>query len=426
MTYSEQIKARYTAALMGNYGLPPVALREGEGRYVTDVDGNAYLDMIGGIAVSSLGHNHPALVEAISQQAARLAHTSNLFLHEKEVELAEKLLELWGNPGKAFLCNSGTEANEAALKLAILHGAATGKTRIVATENGFHGRSLGALSITGKAAIREPFAPFGRDVVFVPYGDADALKAAVDDTVSAVFLEPTQGETGVIPAPAGYLKAARELTTEHNALLVLDEIQSGFGRTGAWFAHHAEGIVPDVVTLAKGLGGGVPIGAVLATDEAAALFTKGVHGSTFGGNPIACAASLAVIDTIERDHLFENVLALGRRLGDRLLADPRVSEVRGQALWRGVNLTEPVAAAVVEHLVGLGVLANAPRPDTVRIAPPLTITAAELDAFCDKLIEALDTVHPHPSPHPPAPLHDAAPQTGGASPREPHAPGGRP
>lgn len=400
MTYSEQIKTRYEAALMGNYGLPPVALREGEGRTVTDVDGNTYLDMIGGIAVSSLGHNHPALVEAVSQQAARLAHTSNLFFHEKEVELAEKLLELWGNPGRVFLCNSGTEANEAALKLAILHGAASGKTRIVATENGFHGRTLGALSITGKAAIREPFAPFGRDVVFVPYGDADALKAAVDDTVAAVFLEPTQGETGVVPSPAGYLTAARELTAEHGALLVLDEIQSGFGRTGAWFAHHAEGVVPDVVTLAKGLGGGVPIGAVLATEATAALFTKGAHGSTFGGNPIACAASLAVIDTIERDHLFENVLALGERLGARLTADPRVTEVRGQALWRGINLAEPVAAEAVEHLIGLGVLANAPRPDTVRIAPPLTITESELDAFCDKLIEALDLVIPAPGGRP--------------------------
>jgi acetylornithine aminotransferase len=400
MTYSEQIKTRYEAALMGNYGLPPVALREGEGRTVTDVDGNTYLDMIGGIAVSSLGHNHPALVEAVSQQAARLAHTSNLFFHEKEVELAEKLLELWGNAGRVFLCNSGTEANEAALKLAILHGAGAGKTRIVATENGFHGRTLGALSITGKAAIREPFAPFGRDVVFVPYGDADALKAAVDETVAAVFLEPTQGETGVVPSPAGYLTAARELTAEHGALLVLDEIQSGFGRTGAWFAHHAEGIVPDIVTLAKGLGGGVPIGAVLATEATASLFTKGTHGSTFGGNPIACAASLAVIDTIERDHLFENVLALGERLGARLIADPRVTEVRGQALWRGINLTEPVAAEAVERLIGLGVLANAPRPDTVRIAPPLTITESELDAFCDKLIEALDLVIPAPGGRP--------------------------
>ncbi|MEU6859829.1 acetylornithine transaminase [Glycomyces sp. NPDC046736] len=400
MTYSEQIKARYERSLMGNYGLPPVALREGEGRTVTDVDGNTYLDMIGGIAVSSLGHDHPALVEAVSVQAARLAHTSNLFLHEKEVELAEKLLELWGNPGRVFLCNSGTEANEAALKLAILHGNATGKRRIVATENGFHGRSLGALSITGKAAIREPFEPLGRDVVFVPYGDADALAEALDGTVAAVFLEPTQGETGVIPAPAGYLKAARELTSMSGALLVLDEIQSGFGRTGAWFAHHAEGVVPDVVTLAKGLGGGVPIGAVLATEAAAALFAKGVHGSTFGGNPIACAASLAVIDTIERDQLFTSVLALGEHLDARLAADPRVTEVRGQALWRGIGLTEPVAAQAVEHLIGLGVLANAPRPDTVRIAPALTITRTELDAFCDKLIEALDAVLPAPGGRP--------------------------
>jgi acetylornithine aminotransferase len=400
MSYSEQIRARYAAALMGNYGLPPVAIREGEGRTVTDVDGNAYLDMIGGIAVSSLGHNHPALVEAVSIQAARLAHTSNLFLHEKEVELAEKLLELWGHPGKVFLCNSGTEANEAALKLAILHGNATGKTRIIATDNGFHGRTLGALSITGKAAIREPFGPFGRDVAFVPYGDTDALKSAVDDTVAAVFLEPTQGETGVVPAPAGYLKAARELTAANGALLILDEIQSGFGRTGAWFAHHAEGIAPDVVTLAKGLGGGVPIGAVLAGDDAAALFAKGVHGSTFGGNPIACAASLAVIDTIEREHLFENVLALGKHLDARLAADPRVTEVRGQALWRGIGLTEPVAAEAVDHLIGLGVLANAPRPDTVRIAPPLTITKSELDAFCDKLIQALDAVMPAPGGRP--------------------------
>lgn len=400
MTYSEQIKARYVAALMGNYGLPPVAIREGEGRTVTDVDGNAYLDMIGGIAVSSLGHNHPALVEAVSVQAARIAHTSNLFLHEKEIELAEKLLELWGNPGKVFLCNSGTEANEAALKLAILHGKKDGRTKIVATENGFHGRTLGALSITGKAAIREPFEPLGREVVFVPYGDIDALKAAVDDTVAAVFFEPTQGETGVVPAPAGYLKAARELTASNGALLILDEIQSGFGRTGAWFAHHAEGIVPDVVTLAKGLGGGVPIGAVLATDATAALFAKGVHGSTFGGNPIACAASLAVIDTIERDHLFANVLALGKHLDARFADDPRVTEIRGQALWRGINLAEPVAAEAVEHLVGLGVLANAPRPDTVRIAPPLTITQSELDAFCDKLVEALDAVSPAPGGRP--------------------------
>jgi acetylornithine/N-succinyldiaminopimelate aminotransferase len=400
MTYSDEIKTRFSTFLMGNYGLPPVVLREGEGRYLTDVDGATYLDMIGGIAVSSLGHNHPALVEAVSTQAARLAHTSNLFLHEKEVELAEKLLDLAQLDGKVFLCNSGTEANEAALKLALLNGAQTGRTKIVAAENGFHGRTLGALSITGKAAIREPFEPLGRDVEFVPFGDVDALKAAVDDQTAAVFLEPTQGEGGVVTTAPGYLTAAREITAAAGALLALDEIQSGFGRTGAWFAHHAENIEPDIITVAKGLGGGVPIGAMLAGAGVAAAFMPGVHGSTFGGNPIACAAALAVIDTIERDHLFENVLTLGLHLDDRLAGDPRITEIRGKALWRGIGLTEPVAGEVVKALNGLGVLANAPRPDTIRIAPALTITASELDSFCDKLIEALDIVLPAPGGRP--------------------------
>lgn len=400
MTYSDELKRRFQNALMGNYGLPPVAISEGEGRHVTDVDGDTFLDMIGGIAVSSLGHNHPALVQAIGVQAARLAHTSNLYLHEKEVELAEKLLELSRIDGRVFFCNSGTEANEAALKLALLAGKDSGKTKIVAADNGFHGRTLGSLSITGKAAIREPFEPLGRDVRFVPYGDADALKAAVDDETAAVFLEPAQGEAGVVPAAVEYLLAARQCTAERGAALVIDEIQSGFGRTGAWFAHHAAGITPDAVTIAKGMGGGVPIGAVIAAGPWAAALTPGTHGSTFGGNPIACAASLAVIDTIEREHLFDNVLALGEHLDARLAGDPRVAEVRGKALWRGIALTEPVAADVVAELIGNGVLANAPRPDTIRIAPPLTITQTELDEFCDKLIAALDEIMPAPGARP--------------------------
>ncbi|HLU27631.1 MAG TPA: aminotransferase class III-fold pyridoxal phosphate-dependent enzyme, partial [Glycomyces sp.] len=275
MTYSDELKGRFKAALMGNYGLPPVAISHGEGRHVTDVDGRSYLDMIGGIAVSSLGHSHPALVEAVATQAARLAHTSNLYLHEKEVELAERLLELAQVDGKVFLCNSGTEANEAALKLVLLAGKPSGRTKIVAAENGFHGRTLGALAITGKAAIRQPFEPFGREVAFVPHGDADALKAAVDDTTAAVFLEPVQGEAGVVTASPGYLAAAREITAAHGAALVVDEIQSGFGRTGAWFAHHAEGITPDVITVAKGLGGGVPVGAAIGTGPYAEVLTPG-------------------------------------------------------------------------------------------------------------------------------------------------------
>ncbi|WP_026925009.1 acetylornithine transaminase [Glycomyces arizonensis] len=400
MTYSDELKGRFQAALMGNYGLPPVAISHGEGRHVTDVDGETYLDMIGGIAVSSLGHSHPAIVEAVSTQAARLAHTSNLYLHEKEVELAEKLLELAAVDGKVFLCNSGTEANEAALKLVLLAGKANGRTKIVAAEHGFHGRTLGSLSITGKAAIREPFEPLGRDVEFVPHGDAEALKAAVDDTTAAVFLEPVQGEAGVVTAAPGYLAAARELTAAHGAALVVDEIQSGFGRTGAWFAHHAEGVTPDVITVAKGMGGGVPIGAAIAVGPYAEALTPGTHGSTFGGNPIACAAALAVIDTIEREHLFDNVTALGSHLEERLAADARIAEVRGIALWRGIALTEPVAADVVARLAADGVLANAVRADTVRIAPPLTITAPELAEFCDKLIAALDDVLPAPGGRP--------------------------
>ncbi|WP_100444153.1 acetylornithine transaminase [Glycomyces xiaoerkulensis] len=400
MTYSDELKRRFQAAIMGNYGLPPVAIREGEGRRVTDVDGNAYLDMIGGIAVSSLGHSHPALVEAVSTQAARLAHTSNLYLHEKEIELAEKLLELSRVEGKVFFCNSGTEANEAALKLALLAGKQAGRSKIVAAENGFHGRSLGALSITGKAAIREPFEPLGREVEFVTYGDADALKAAVDDDCAAVFLEPVQGEAGVVPAPPGYLAAARRYTAEAGAALVIDEVQSGFGRTGAWFAHHAAGIAPDVITVAKGLGGGLPIGAVIAAGPHADALTPGTHGSTFGGNPIACAASLAVIDTIEREHLLDQVLDLGEHLDSRLADIPRVAEVRGTALWRGIALTEPIAADVCAALASRGVLANPVRPDTIRIAPPLTITRNELDECCDELAAALDEVEPTPGGRP--------------------------
>ncbi|WP_026929703.1 acetylornithine transaminase [Glycomyces tenuis] len=400
MTYSDELKGRFQASLMGNYGLPPVAVSHGEGRHLTDVDGKTYLDMIGGIAVSSLGHSHPAIVEAVATQAARLAHTSNLYLHEKEVELAEKLLELAAVDGKVFLCNSGTEANEAALKLVLLAGKASGRTKIVAAEHGFHGRTLGSLSITGKAAIREPFEPLGRDVAFVPHGDTDALKAAVDDTTAAVFLEPVQGEAGVVTAAPGYLAAARELTAAHGAALVVDEIQSGFGRTGAWFAHHAEGITPDVITVAKGMGGGVPIGAAIGVGPYAEALTPGTHGSTFGGNPIACAAALAVIDTIEREHLFDSVAALGAHLEERLADEGRIAQVRGTALWRGIALTEPVAAEVVAHLAANGVLANAVRPDTVRIAPPLTITPTELAEFCDKLIAALDEVQPAPGGRP--------------------------
>src|SRR5499426_451531 len=308
---------------MPAYGVPPVALVRGEGCQVWDADGRQYTDLIAGIAVSALGHAHPALTEAVTRQVSMIAHTSNLFLHETEVALAEQLLGLLGTRGRVFFANSGTEANEAAVKLVRRH---QGPSRpvMVAAENSFHGRTMGSLALTGKAAIREPFGPFGIDVRFVPYGDQGALTSAVTPECAAVFLEPCQGEAGVVPPPAGYLRGAREACDAAGALLVLDEIQSGIGRTGTWFACQAAGIVPDVITLAKGLGGGLPIGACIGIGAAGSGLGRGEHGSTFGGNPVACAAALAVIDTIERDELLENVTRVGAVLsaGIRALDHP--------------------------------------------------------------------------------------------------------
>ncbi|ADD42736.1 acetylornithine transaminase [Stackebrandtia nassauensis] len=396
MTATQDLRERFTDALMPNYGTPGVALSHGDGTTVYDVDGNEYLDFIGGIAVSALGHAHPALVTAVSEQVARIAHTSNLFLHEPEVALAEKLLSLVGEPGKVFFSNSGTEANECALKLAIANGKAKGRTYFVASTDGFHGRSMGALALTGKAAIREPFAPFGIDVRFVPYGDAAALNDAVDESCAAVILEPTQGETGVVPPPEGYFAAVRDICDTTGALFIADEIQSGIGRTGTWFAYQQTGIVPDVVTLAKGLGGGLPIGACIGIGAYGDVFAKGDHGSTFGGNPVATAAALAVLDTIESDKLTEAAADKGKRLaeGIRALNHPLVAEVRGKGLWLGVELTAEVAADVDSTLRSSGVLANPVRPNVIRLAPPLVVTDAQIDAFLSVLPRALDAAYP--------------------------------
>ncbi len=372
---------RFEQAFMPNYGVPPVALARGEGTRVWDVDGKPYLDFIGGIAVTSIGHAHPALVEAVSRQVATIAHTSNLFLHEPEVLLAERLLGLLKEPGRVFFANSGTEANEAALKLALKYARSTGRTYLVAAENGFHGRTLGALSLTGKASIRDPFGPFPTDVRFVPYGDADALKEAVTGECAAVFLEPTQGEAGVVPPPDGYLRAAREICDATGALLVADEIQSAIGRTGHWFAHQADGFVPDILTLAKGLGGGLPIGACVGFGDAGTLFGKGDHGSTFGGNPVSCAAALAVLDHVDLDH----VRSAGARLrgGLEAIDHPLLKGVRGRGLWLATVLTEPVSGKVQQAAADAGFLVNALQPDAVRLAPPLVVTAEEIDAFVD-------------------------------------------
>ncbi|MEV4300802.1 acetylornithine transaminase [Microbispora rosea] len=380
---------------MRNYGVPPVAIARGEGCSVWDVDGRRYLDLIGGIAVTSLGHSHPALVEAVSRQVATLAHTSNLYLHEPEVLLAEKLLALLAEPARVFLSNSGTEANEAAVKIAIKYGKTHGRGYMVATENGFHGRTLGALSLTGKPAIRDQFGPFPLDVRFVPYGDADALKSAVTEDCAAVFLEPTQGEAGVIPPPDGYFRAAREICSSAGALLVADEIQSAIGRTGHWFAHQAEGVVPDVLTLAKGLGGGLPIGACIGFGEAGEVFAKGDHGSTFGGNPVSCAAALAVLDTIERDGLLGNVVTVGALLSEGIAAvrHPLLKGVRGRGLWLAAVLTAPKSAQVQAVAQEAGFLVNALQPDAVRLAPPLVITESDVQTFLDALpgiLEAAD------------------------------------
>jgi acetylornithine/N-succinyldiaminopimelate aminotransferase len=385
MSESEALRLRFEAAMMPNYGVPPLALARGEGSRVWDADGNRYLDLIGGIAVSALGHAHPAIVDAVTTQVQKIAHTSNLFVHEPGVLLAEKLLTLLqaeDGRGRVFFCNSGTEANEAALKL-VRRRQGPGRTAIVAAEHSFHGRTMGALAITGKDSIREPFGPFGFEVRWVPYGDAEALHQAVDSTVAAVFLEPTQGEGGVIPAPAGYLAAARSACDAAGALLVLDEIQSGIGRTGVWFAHQAEGVLPDVLTLAKGLGGGLPIGACVAFGDSSTALAKGDHGSTFGGNPVACAAALAVLDTIEREDILASVKTVGESLANGIDAidHPLLGGVRGSGLWLAAVLTADSAPAVYVAAQDAGFLVNAVQPDAIRLAPPLVLTQAEAAEF---------------------------------------------
>lgn len=386
---SSELRERFAASIMPNYGVPPVALTLGRGCEVYDADGRQYLDLIAGIAVSSLGHGHPALVKAVAHQAATLAHTSNLFVHEREVQLAERLVGLLGGDAKVFFANSGTEANEAALKL-VKRAAGPGRHYFVAADKGFHGRSAGSLALTGKESIREPFGPFGMDVRFVPHGDLAALTEAVDENCVAVFVEPTQGEAGVVPAPEGYLAGVRALCDQTGAAFVLDEIQSGIGRTGQWFAHQEEGVRPDVLTLAKGLGGGLPIGACVGFGRFADAFHRGDHGSTFGGNPVACAAALAVIDTIESEGLLAHTAVMGDLLAEQLesVKHPLLAGQRGSGLWRALELTGPHSAHVQEQAAVRGFLVNAVAPDAIRLAPPLVITPEQIGVF----IEALPTI----------------------------------
>jgi acetylornithine/N-succinyldiaminopimelate aminotransferase len=396
----QEYRERYADALMNTFGPPKLVLVRGEGAHVWDADGKEYLDLLGGIAVNALGHGHPALVSAVTEQLQTLGHISNFFTSIPQVELAEKLAAMLDESmvepveTRVFLTNSGTEANEAAFKLT----RRTGRTHLVAAEGSFHGRTMGALALTAKAAYREPFEPLPGDVTFVPYGDADALAAAVTDQTAAVVLEPVQGEAGVVVPPRGYLARAREITRERGALLWLDEVQTGSGRTGTWFAHQNPELCDplpapaDVITLAKGLAGGFPIGACLATGAAADLLQPGNHGTTFGGNPVACAAALAVVATIEHEGLLERSRALGLRIRETLAKDPRVAETTGAGLLVGVVLHDRGAVKVAEAALTAGFIVNATTEQRLRLAPPLVLTDADADAFLAAFPTLLDEV----------------------------------
>jgi acetylornithine aminotransferase len=410
---------RYGTALMNTFGPPQRVLVRGEGCYVWDADGKRYLDLLAGIAVNALGHAHPLLVSAVTAQLATLGHVSNFFATAPQIALAERLLALLHAPpgSKVFFCNSGAEAVEAAVKLS----RRTGRSGLVAAEGAFHGRTMGALALTHKPAYRAPFEPLPGRVVHVPFGDVDALSAAVDDTVAAVVLEPVQGEAGVRPAPPGYLAHARGVTRAAGALLVLDEVQTGIGRTGAWFAHqhaHLGGgpdgpVVPDVVTLAKGLGGGIPIGALVAFgDHPATLLGPGQHGTTFGGNPVAAAAALATLHVVERDGLVEHAATVGARLraGIEGLGHPLVAGTRGEGLLLAVRLAAPVAARTAAALLDAGFVVNAVAPDALRLAPPLILTAEQADSFVAALPAALDVAGVEDGVHGAAPPPEGGPR----------------
>jgi acetylornithine aminotransferase len=392
-TGSASVLEAYQHSVMNTFGPPKRVFVRGEGCHVWDADGRRYLDLLSGLAVNSLGHAHPTVLSAITAQLATLGHVSNFFATPAQVALAERLTAMTGAAdAKVFFTNSGTEANEAAFKITRM----TGRTKIIAAEGAFHGRSLGALSITHNPKYRIPFEPLPGEVVFVPYGDAEALAAVVDETVAAVVLEPIQGENGVVVPPTGYLTRARQLCDAVGALLWIDEVQTGMGRSGCWLVHVADGVTADIVTVAKGLGNGFPIGACLATGRAATLLGPGSHGSTFGGNPVAAVAGLAVIAVIERDGLLERANRSGDHLASAItgLGHPLVTGVRGRGLLRAVTLAEPVASALADAALDAGFIVNAPRPDVLRVAPPLIISESQLGSFVEALPGLLNGMLP--------------------------------
>jgi acetylornithine aminotransferase len=389
-----ELSDTWERVMMRNYGVPALALDRGLGAVVWDVDGHEYLDLVSGIAVNALGHAHPAIIDAVSRQVGQLAHTSNLAMHRPGLDLAARLVGLVPAPARVFLCQDGATANEAALKLARKHHRGS-RTQFVSTHGGFHGRTFGALSVTGSPAKQAPFVPLVDPVTFVDFGDVEAMRAAVSERTAAVIVEPIQGEGGVILPPPGYLAAVRSLCTEVGALLIVDEVQSGIGRTGEWLSSIAAGVIPDVITLAKGLGGGLPIGAVIALNEAADAFEPGDHGSTFGGNPVSCAAALAVLDTIEAQDLLGHVRRVGEQLakGFTDIDHPLLVSHRGVGLWRALELSQPLAAQVERAARDRGFLVNAVRPSSIRIAPPLILSSEQAQSFIDALPSILDSAH---------------------------------
>ncbi len=388
MTLQDDLLQRYDAVMMNAFGSPKRVFSHGEGVHLVDADGNHYLDLLAGIAVNSLGHAHPAVTAAITSQMSRLGHVSNFFATEGQVRLAERLSKAAGGDARIFFTNSGAEAVEAAFKASRL----TGRSKVIAMKGSFHGRTMGALALTHTPKYREPFEPLPGGVEFVEFGNLDALAEAVDDATAAVLLEVIQGENGIVELPDGYLRAARRITREAGALLWVDEVQTGIGRCGEVLLHRADGVVADLITVAKGLGNGFPVGACIATGDAAHLIQPGNHGSTFGGNPVAAAAANAVLDELEAGVL-DNVRDVGDWFAAAVeaLRHPLIDHVRGRGLLRGIVLTADVGPAVVDGALAAGFVINAPRPNVLRIAPPLVITREELQPFVHALPALLES-----------------------------------
>jgi acetylornithine aminotransferase len=376
----------WSELIQNNYGTPAIELVRGEGSRVWDLNGKSYLDMLGGIATNILGHAHPDISKAVADQVSQLGHVSNFFSHPQVLALAANLQRLTGDKStRTFFCNSGAEANEAALKLS----RTTRRKKIVSTNGSFHGRTMGALSLTGQESKRAPFKPLLSNVKFIPFGDVAAMERAITKRVAMFIVEPIQGENGVVTPPAGYLKAARKRTTETGTLLVIDAVQTGMGRTGEWFGYESEGILPDVITLAKGLGGGLPLGAMMALGKYASAFTPGSHGSTFGGNPIACAAANASINFIETNGVLAEVKNKGEYLKASLSGVPGITKVRGEGLLLGIVLETPRAQEIKRAFEDQGIIVNAPNESVIRIAPPLNIPQSELEFFVSKAQEVI-------------------------------------